>query len=324
MGYNKVTLYSDQKCDYLYATTSEVITDEKYTKVSDEPSWDGSAALLTTFNDNKLIGGDPNLESSLIGCEIRRKKNSEPYTEYVATIDSTQNGYIVDYGITNNSYYTYYLFPQVKDPATQDIRTLNPLITNQIKTNWDYWCLMTVDETEKDNIFYLSNMFFFQFNIEAGAMSNNANISVSKNFTKYPFVQYGNSNYWSASLSGLVGGIACPRGEYYQTIEMINDLKALTTDGKRKFLKDIDGNIYEVSIIDSLSIEQYESSTIKKKTISWAEVGDAKGISIISNPSRVTDTWLLTESGIPKSYENYAWIETGIWEPEKYWTSNKE
>lgn len=324
MGYNKVTLRSGQTCDYLYVTKNQTIPNVTDAKVSDEPSWNGTAALLSLFNDNKLIGGDPNLESSLVGCEIRRKKGTDPFTEYVATIDSTQNGYIIDYATTNNSYYTYYLYPKIKDSETQEIKMLKPLTTRQIKTNWNYWCLMTVDETEDENVFYLSNMFFFRFNVEEGAMNNNADISISKNFTRYPFVQYGYSNYWSSNLSGLVGGLSCPKGVYYQTTDMINDLKALTTDGKRKFLKDISGNIYEVSITDSITIEPYGLRDIKKKTISWAEVGDAKGVSIISNPNNNTDAWVLTENGVPKPYVNYSWIETGLWEADKYWTENKK
>ncbi len=331
MGYNKVTLHSNQTCNYLYVSEDAVVTDDMYTRVSEEPVWDGETSLLATFHDDnedmvdsRLLAGDPNLASSLVGCEIRRKKNSDPYTEYVATIDSKQNGYIIDYSVVNNAYYIYYLYPQIIDAVTQEVRALKPLVTEQVKTSWYYWCLMTVEETERDNVFFLSDMFFFRYNLENGAMSNNANISLSKNFTKYPSVQHGDSNYWSSTLSGLVGGVTCPGNKYYQTNEMINSLKALTTDGKRKFLKDIDGNIFEVAITDSITIENTSTQDIKRKSISWAEVGDAKGVSIIGKPSTEATVWLLTDDGITKPYLNYALIDNGTLDVNKFLTGNKE
>ena len=75
------------------------------------------------------------------------------------------------------------------------------------------------------------------------AMSNNAVVSVLQNFTKYPTVQYGTANYWSGGLSALCGYVSCVDGNYIQTPNMIEELKKLTSDTRRKFLKDIDGKI---------------------------------------------------------------------------------
>lgn len=49
-------------------------------------------------------------------------------------------------------------------------------------------------------------------------------------------------------MTSLCGFITCTEGEYVNSIDAINELKGLTTDGKRKFLKDIDGNMWEVKI----------------------------------------------------------------------------
>ena len=169
-------------------------------------------------------------------------------------------------------------------------------------------------------------MFKFELNIVQDAMSNNAVVSVLQNFTKYPTVQYGTSNYWSGGLSALCGYVSCVDGNYVQTPDMIDELKKLTSDTRRKFLKDIDGNIWEVKITSPISITAENNSlqSVKTVKISWTEVGETSGISIINDPNANTTSWVLTETGEVVPYMDYIWDDGAYWNNSYKWTAKED
>ena len=57
---------------------------------------------------------------------------------------------------------------------------------------------------------------------------------------------------------------------------MLNKFKQLTTDDRRKFLKDRDGNIWEVSLsaANTVATDNKLRNQLKTATISWVEVAD--------------------------------------------------
>lgn len=325
MGYNSIKLYGDQTCDYLYIQNSP-IDNENFKNVDSEPQEWGDDTLLLSKFDNNLVAGNSALTDSIVGYEIRRKKGADTYTEYVGTIESTEDlnkSFIIDYAVKNNSSYTYYLYPASKSANSGAITY--PFITDEISTDWDYWSLFVVDETDKENVFYLNKMFKFELNLNEEDMNNNASVTITKNFTKYPTVQYGTSNYWSGSLSALCGFISCTDTEYIQTPNMIDELKSLTSETRRMFLKNTDGNIWEVKIISPINISTENKTLQKIKTVklSWAEVNDASKVSIINNPNKPTVNWLLTESGDVISYIEYVWDEHYRWNSSYKWTAQE-
>ena len=328
MGYNKVILYGNQTCDYLYAKKTPVDT-EHFGYVNSEPTqWDTDTLLFAGFNDN-LVAGDSSLTDNIVGYEIRRKCGANPYTEYVGTIKSTPDElkakkYIIDYMVKNNSNYTYYLFPATTISGSGIV--LSPTITEEVKTDWGYWSLLVVDETDEENVFYLNKIFKFELNLQTGERNNNAVVSVIQNFTKYPTIQYGVSNYWSSDLTALCGFMSCNDTDYIQTPNMIEELKALTSDTRRKFLKDIDGNIWEVKITSPITISTDDTlpQRIKSAKVSWTEVGDASGISIINNPDTPSTSWILTETGEAVPYIDYIWDEHYRWDNSYRWTSRQD
>lgn len=277
----------------------------------------------------ELSAGDTGLTNNIIGYEIRRKNGASSYTEYVATIkdsleDMKAKKYVIDYMAANNSDYTYYLFP-ISSSSNNGI-ILSPSVTDEINTDWGYWSLLVVDETDEENVFYLNKMFKFELNLQTGERNNNAVVSVIQNFTKYPTVQYGMSNYWSSDLTSLCGFISCNDVDYVQTPNMIEELKALTSDTRRKFLKDIDGNVWEVKITAPISISTDDSTSQRVKTVkvSWTEVGDASGISIINNPDTPSTSWILTETGEVLPYLDYVWDEHYRWNNDYKWTAKED
>lgn len=329
MGYSKITLGGNQVCDYLYMTTSQIGTTQ-FQNIDTEPDeWDSNTVMLAKFKKNDMSAGNSSLISNIIGYEIRRKSGDNLYTEYVGTVkenpdESNPKKYIVDYMVKNNTEYSYYLYPATTHSKNGIL--LSPSITNEVKTNWGYWSLLVVDESDEENVFYLNKMFKFELNIVSDEMNNNASISVLPNFTKYPTIQYGTSNYWSGGLSALCGYISCNDGGYVQTPNMIEELKKLTSDTRRKFLKDIEGNIWEVKITAPVSITTEDNTlkSTKSAKISWTEVGEISGISIINNPDSPTESWVLTETGEVVPYIDYVWDDEAHWKNTYRWTAKED
>lgn len=328
MGYNKITLYGKQICDYLYIQNKEV-DPSRFSYVDSEPEgWQDNTSLFARFDGN-LVAGDSSLTESIVGYEVRRKRGIDAHTEYVGTIGAAKDSkdvtkFMIDYMIANNNDYTYYLYPATSNDKKEI--ALPPSITDEVKADWGYWSLMIVDETDEENVFYLNKLFKFELNIATEDMTNNAVISVIQNFTKYPTIQYGMSNYWSGGLSALCGFISCPYDEYVQTPNMIEELKQLTSDTRRKFLKDLDGNVWEVKITSPIVVTNDDTTVqnIKSVKVGWTEVGDAKGISVINDPSKPTTNWILTETGEVVPYIEYIWGEQYKWDNSYMWTAKDD
>ena len=326
MSYNKIILHGKQTCDYLYIQTSA--PEETFAKVDSEPTaWSKTTSLYANFNNKKerLSAGNSAVIGSIQGYEIYRKKYDEAIAEYVGTIqksDEIIDDVLVDYSVKNGVEYTYYLFPNTG--TTMSGSVLSPVITKQIAIDVPYWSLFIVDETDEENVFYLDKMFKFELNLQVDDMTNNTQVSISQNFTKYPTIQYGASNYWSGSLSSLCGFISANDVDYVQTVNMIDELKSIASDTRRKFLKDISGNLWEVNVGApvSISTDNMTLQNVKTWKFSWVEVGDTKGISIINNPTRATTDWVLTESGKPLPYFTYVWDEQYVWDKDYMWTAN--
>ncbi len=329
MGYNKIIIGGNQICDYLYMTNSQV-DQSQFQYVDAEPEeWNSNTLMLAKFNEDDMSAGNSSLTTNIKGYEIRRKSGDNLYTEYVGTVkessdESNPPKYIIDYMVKNNTEYTYYLYPATTHSDNGIL--LSPSITSEVKTDWEYWSLLVVDESDEENVFYLNKMFKFELNLSTDPMSNNAVVSVLQNFTKYPTVQYGTSNYWSGGLSALCGYVSCADGSYIQTPNMIDELKKLTSDTRRKFLKDIDGNVWEVRITAPISIASEDNllQSVKTAKISWTEVGEVSEISIINNPDAATTSWVLTETGEVKPYIDYVWDEKYRWNNSYKWTAKED
>lgn len=327
MGYNKITLYGGQTCDYLHVQKNDTNIDN-FQYVDVEPiEWNENTLLSAKFNGN-LVAGNSSLLEQITGYEVRRRKGANSYTEYIGKIkgspEAGATNYMIDYLVENKMDYTYYLYPSSSSSESDSGIILSPNVSDEVKTNWGYWSLLVVDETDEENVFYLNKMFKFELNLTIDDMNNNAVVNVIQNFTKYPTIQHGTSNYWSNSLTALCGFISCNDDEYIQTPNMIRELKSLTSDTRRKFLKDIDGNVYEVDIIAPINISTMNETLEKVKSvkISWAEIGEVDGISVINNPNKTSTNWLLTENGEAIQYIDYIWDEHYKWDNSYRWTEN--
>lgn len=320
MGYNKITLFGKQTCDYLHIQKTEP-SDEETSYVNTEPKiWNENTLLLSAFNNN-LDAGNSALVDKIDGYEIRRRRGSEPYSEYVCTLEKNKNKYIIDYLTANNNEYSYYIYPS---SSKQGI-VLSPFKTEDVRTRWNYWSLIIVDESAEKNVYYMNKIFKFEFNLTINDMNNNSNANVTQNFTKYPTVQYSTSNYWSGSLSALCGYISCKDNELIQTPNMIKELKSLNSESRKMFLKNCDGDIWEVKLNAPLNITTDNSfPQLKTVKLSWVEVGEVSNISIINNPNMEISSWILTEDGQVVEYKEYIWDEHYRWDNSYIWTSHED
>ena len=327
MAYNKITLCGKQTCNYLYIQTNDLSgTSETFDDIAYEPTkWEKSTSLYANFNDSerRLNAGDSALIGDITGYGVYRRKYNESHAEYVTTIQESKE-FIVDYAVKNGVEYVYYLYPN--NDVSEGGAVLSPIITKPLATDIGYWSLFVVDDTEEENVFYLDKMFKFELNLQVDSMSNNAQISITQNFTKYPTIQYGASNYWSGSLSSLCGFIACNDVDYIQTTNIIDELKAISSDTRRKFLKDTDGNLWEVDVSAPIEVstENTTLQSVKTWKFSWAEVGDANGISIVNNPNKDATEWVLTQNGEALPYVSYVWDNQRRWDNSYRWTSNSK
>lgn len=331
MAYNKITLCGKQTCDYLHIQT-DAPGEGAFSYVDDEPAeWSDTTLLYANFNneESRLSAGNSTIVGSISGYEVYRRKYNESIAEYVGTVqnnddDKNISDVMIDYAAKNGVEYVYYLFPNwdTIESGTQ----LSPFVTKQLALDAPYWSLFIVDETDEENVFYLDKMFKFELNLQVDDMTNNAQVSISQNFTKYPTLQYGASNYWSGSLSSLCGFIASNCVDYVHNTNMVEELKSITSDTRRKFLKDMSGNLWEVNVSAPISISTENAALQNVKTwkFSWVEVGDTKGVSIINNPAKKTTDWVLTESGEFVPYFTYQWDEQYRWDDSYFWTPNDD
>ena len=68
MGYSKITLHSNQVCDYLFASSSPVDADLLTEISSTEPKeWTDGTLMLAKFNNKSLVAGDSSLTDKITG-----------------------------------------------------------------------------------------------------------------------------------------------------------------------------------------------------------------------------------------------------------------
>lgn len=276
------------------------------------------------FKEKSLyLAGDPSFLDEITDMIIKRKKIGETYYKTIATLPySLGQSFleIMDYGLVSGETYEYALFP------VSNLKYQSPIFSNQISVEWDKWVLMICDETEKENEFVLDQLLLFDLNIKSGSMSNNNDKTIIKNFTPYPRVQSSPSCYWSGNLSGLLGFITPSLIDYAQSPEMLNEFKLLSLNNKRKFLKDRDGNLFEIELSGQSSIENTDNliRDLKTKTLSWVEVGDAKDASITLRDGKYVD-WILTEHGYGNPLVSNLWDDSELWlDNGKYWTEGRD
>lgn len=273
-----------------------------------------------TENVNRLIAGDPSFSNNITRIDIYRQRASSTLKEKVCSLYADTQGtitnQIVDYGTISGETYTYDVIPVIED-ASYYTPPSEPL-----EIDWDRWMLFTATEIGK-NQYEVDDIFIFSLNINSGQMSNNSGNAAINNFTAYPRIQRTTSNYWSGSLSGLMGYLDTNDHNYIQNDHQLRALKTLSLSDKPKFLKDRDGHLWRVELTGPVIIDNTDNLCfdLKTKTINWVEVGDASNIELAIREQKTAE-WLLTLDGYSHPMVEYQWQNDATWNSGLYWTNN--
>lgn len=314
--------------------------------IDDNTEDPGEQILNFTNPENPWGTRNVNLKNKYLGYNLKRQdilsqKILNLGTYYFSDNLETTNieRQVIDYSVPHNTDIKYLLYPIAENITsggdTSDY-PCNPVITKIINCQWDKWCLFTTKGNTKcnldnsgekynDKVLQLDKIFFFEMNVETGSITNNTDFSVVKNFTSYPTVQRSFSNYWSGQLKGLLGRIAINGATFKQTPDMLQEIKELTQNTSRKFLKDRDGNFWEVEISSAVTIDNNDNLDVqlKTKSFNWVEIGDASDIALVST-GHGQDSWLLTELGQEKiDLSKYQWDDNAIWDDSDFWTESE-
>lgn len=295
-----IQLLGEQVCSYIYGSNNIV---ESIGLVNDE-NYNGEKYNFY-FNPNKTekydIIAEDKIKDELSNITIIRQDLSNDNFKMIYNIDNYTNKFI-DYSVPSKTecFYELYIGKELFAPyRTETINT----------GDLGKWFLLVCDDVWdenglNENKVTVADIFEFEANVTVGSMNNNTDFSISKNFTRYPKVQHSPSNYWSGTLGGLLGVISSG-SRFTQTPEMLKKFKALTTDGRRKFLKDRDGNIWEVSLSAANTIETNSKldNQLKTASITWVEVADTANTMIYLD--NYTDaTWLQEEESLASGLYN--------------------
>lgn len=288
--YSEVTLKGPQKTNYLWIT-NDILSVNDFEKLKDftvEPEWTNNTVLLANFNNNSTSAGNFNSDTPLTGWLLYRQEQNNSIITYVGE-SAPSKQFLVDYGVSNQKEYTYYLFPKFA------LSIGSPIVSKPINTNWWEWYLLACDVNTSKNEFYVEDVFKFDLDVSSSNMSNNTAFNVLQNFTQYAKVQHSNANYWSGSLTALLGNCAT---SYKDTIKRMNEFKALTTDKREKFLKDRKGNLWRVSLSNAIGeqmndIFQEQQVTV---TFNWVETGKVDGSVIIGDPIKPKDEFMICDA----------------------------
>ena len=198
-------------------------------------------------------------------------------------INKEPSYFIYDYGIKANTPYNYWAYAIDENGALSGVKINN----EPIVAEWDRWTLVTADkDPENEKVYHVDKVFTFEMNLSSGSMTNGTKVTTSKNFTEFPVIQKDKSNFYSGSLTALMGvrkwGPAAE--DFEQTPHMLEELRQLSTNYQPKFLKDRSGHLWQVEINGAIQVANTDNLAtidLKTMTVPWVQIGEADDISLI-------------------------------------------
>lgn len=250
MSYKQINMNGNQICDYLTATRAPLNLANK--DLNYEPKWSADADFLCLF-DNNLEAGNTESIPNPDKITIYKKKTGESYIHKVGTVGYNEVSF-KDYNVKNDSEYYYQLYAE-----SSETQAIIPFKTSTVKTYWDSYALLSGDYEmvdildkngsviEKEKQFIVKDVFLFSLDSNVGQLNANIQATMNTNFTRYPKYHKSIQNYYTGTLSGLLG-YENKDGRYYDSVDMLEKIREAMTDGKPKFLKDLRGYLWEVEL----------------------------------------------------------------------------
>lgn len=239
--------------------------------------------LLYTLGQVKGTSGvylswDSMSATPITGYEVYRKESDIPYLKHVATTSSNIRE-VVDYAVASQSTVKYVIISMngTTQKSIGETSEITPVF-------WDYSILLCY--TDSNGYYHVNQEFRFGLAVETGAMSNGNDPTMQLNFTKYPNRQPMASLYKSGTLKSYIGS-SDSAYQYHDSISLQDAIYAISTSRLTKFYKNRKGDVLMVDTNSAISMQTMDNSPKQamQATINWSEVGEARGESIISQPS---------------------------------------
>lgn len=233
-----------------------------------------SGSIVTFSDSNAVVIPTPQFIPGITGLSIYRYLQGESALQHVYDL-ATGATSILDYYAPSQMQVSYLI---VAHSGIGDLF----LQTNQFTPIFWFYSILLCD-TDSNGNYHVSKEYIFKYGVETGAVSNNNDPTLQKNFTPYPNRQPTSSLYKTGKLSGYIGKTN-NLNRYSDTISLQNAIYEISASTLTKFIKTRKGDILMVDTASSIQM-QTEDNTVEqalKATIDWVEVGDSSQGSIVS------------------------------------------
>ena len=151
-------------------------------------------------------------------------------------------------------------------------------------TFWFFSILLC--DTDSNGDYHVSKEYIFKYGVETGAVSNNNDPTIQKNFTPYPNRQPISSLYKTGKLTSYIGKTNS-QNQYSDSVSLQNAIYDISTSPLTKFLKTRKGDILMIDTAAAIQMKTEDATTQQalRATVDWVEVGDASNKSIVSVPT---------------------------------------
>lgn len=253
---NKIIL-SDGLVDDLY------ITKKIYTSWdgSIPDNWDFDTHLKATF-ENNLYGGNVNYTADivqLVRIKVREKGSFKWRTIYEKPIetDADLNFEIYDPLNPSNTMLEYAYVPVINGNE-------GDTSTNEIFSKFDGFFLV-----EKDKAYHAL------LNINNEYQLNRETATVTTMGRKHPYIiENGMTNHYSGTFKAtFVQDDGNCVFDFKNGYKYRRDVDEFLSDGKPKILKDFEGKIWMVQIVDNISLDHSHHYQAPTHSMEWVEVG---------------------------------------------------
>lgn len=242
---------------------------------------DGTAtACRSTGHDAVTVNIPSDLANAagITGIAVYRQTNGQGVLQHICDLNKSAASFM-DFGACSQQTYQYYLYGisgntyETESAATAEI---TPCFWN--------WTVLACTQDE-NGVFHVEEEYRFGLDVASGAVTNNNEPELQKNFTPYPTRQPMTSNYRSGTLTGYIG--KAQDGRYVDSIALMDALRALSTSKMYKFLKTRKGELIriETSAPISMQVGDKYAQQPAKITLPWVETMSAKNASIIMDES---------------------------------------
>lgn len=236
-----------------------------------------SGAIVTFSDSNAVLIPTPQYVPGITGISIYRYLQGESALQHVYDL-ATGATSILDYYAPSQMQVSYLIV------AHSGIGDLFLQTTKFTPTFWFFSILLC--DTDSNGDYHVSKEYIFKYGVETGAVSNNNDPTIQKNFTPYPNRQPISTLYKTGKISGYIGKTN-NLNRYSDSISLQNAIYDISVSSLDKFLKSRKGDVIKVDTASSIQMKT-EDNTVQqalKATVDWVEVGEASQVSIVSVPS---------------------------------------